>query len=81
MNEPLSFGWFAVVLCIVGCAIWLGLFANEHVDYTHALWWTFAPDAHAPRSLRAGVASLSLWLVFGLLHMKARWRARRKKLG
>jgi phosphatidylglycerol lysyltransferase len=38
---------------VLGAATWLVLFAYRHVPYSNELWWQFAFEAPAPRSLRA----------------------------
>ncbi len=64
LAQTLSWGWWAAVAVVgVGCLFALDL-AYRHVEYSHELWWQFAPDAQAPRSLRAmlaaGVALLAI---------------------
>jgi phosphatidylglycerol lysyltransferase len=63
LAQSFSPGWvvgIALILISVGTLVML---AYRHVDYSHELWWQFALDAHAPRSLRAlaaaGLALLS----------------------
>jgi phosphatidylglycerol lysyltransferase len=47
--------WLASILIVVSFAVWIGFFAQRHVDYSNSLWWTFALDGDAPRMLRASV--------------------------
>jgi phosphatidylglycerol lysyltransferase len=54
-----------VVMILVSCA-WLMLFAYRHTEYAGELWWRFAVDGHAPRSLRAMVAAAVCLLAFGV---------------
>jgi phosphatidylglycerol lysyltransferase len=45
--------WLATTALILIGAGFVVLLAYRHVDYAHELWWQFAVDAHASRSLRA----------------------------
>lgn len=65
-SEPFSFGWIVMVLLIMICATYLGIFAYKHVDYTSQLWWQFTFKGDAPRYLRATVGSIILLLVLAL---------------
>jgi phosphatidylglycerol lysyltransferase len=49
----LSAGWLAAIAFVILGTLWLTLFAHKHVEYSHELWWRFAFQSHAPRSLRA----------------------------
>ena len=56
--------WTASVIGAVGASVWLGLFAFQHVAYSHQLWWQFELQGDASRFLRATVgASVVLLLV------------------
>ncbi|SFI23650.1 bifunctional lysylphosphatidylglycerol flippase/synthetase MprF [Planctomicrobium piriforme] len=56
--------WIAAVTIVVVCSVWLAMFAHQHVEYSHELWWKFAFDADAPRALRAEVAVMVMLLAF-----------------
>lgn len=56
-------------VCVLGAATWLMFFTFRDVPYSHALWWQFAVDAHAPRALRAALGSGVLMALLGLLHL------------
>ena len=62
VTERLSVHWFVTITVVIACTLWIMLFAYKHVEYSSELWWRFAFDGHAPRSLRtmAGVALLLL---------------------
>jgi len=45
--------WIVSLAIVISTALWIGFFANRHVDYSHSLWWTFAFEGDAPRMLRA----------------------------
>jgi phosphatidylglycerol lysyltransferase len=47
--------WLASIFIVVVLAIWIGFFAQRHVEYSNSLWWTFALNGDAPRMLRASV--------------------------
>ncbi|MBZ0111009.1 MAG: bifunctional lysylphosphatidylglycerol flippase/synthetase MprF [Thermoanaerobaculia bacterium] len=61
-DAPFSAGWIAAIALVMGTAAWLTLFAFRHVDYSGELWWRFALDGEAPRSLRALVGTAVLVL-------------------
>ncbi|GAB1482697.1 bifunctional lysylphosphatidylglycerol flippase/synthetase MprF [Treponema sp.] len=47
-------------------SIWLGLFSQKHVQYSHDLWWVFELKKDAPRFMRAslGVSIASAVIAF-----------------
>ncbi|MGO9513432.1 MAG: bifunctional lysylphosphatidylglycerol flippase/synthetase MprF [Steroidobacteraceae bacterium] len=67
IEQRFSASWVAAVLLVLGAAVWLVLFAYRHVPYSKELWWQFAFEAPAPRSLRAlllaamTAAAYALW--------------------
>ncbi len=69
LRYPFTLGWFVAILIVVGLTIWITIFANRHVDYQEDLWWKFAFEGSAPRSLRAlvGVGVVTLILVVARL--------------
>ncbi|WP_026352949.1 bifunctional lysylphosphatidylglycerol flippase/synthetase MprF [Solimonas variicoloris] len=62
LSQSFSLAWFVAVGCIIAVVFWVLLFAYRDVDYGNELWWQFAFNANAPRSLRAitGIAALAL---------------------
>lgn len=64
LSEPFTPEWLATIVLVLGCTVWLGLFAYQHVDYSHELWWQFAFAADAPRFLRATVGTAIVVLIF-----------------
>jgi phosphatidylglycerol lysyltransferase len=64
-----SVGWLLAVVAVVGASIWLGTFAFSHVEYSSDLWWRFALNQDAPRTLRASVGATVAILVFGVLRL------------
>ncbi len=67
LEQRFSASWVVAVLLVLGAALWLILFAYRHVPYSKELWWQFAFEAPAPRSLRAlllamlTAAAYALW--------------------
>jgi phosphatidylglycerol lysyltransferase len=67
IEQRFSVPWVVAVLLVLGGAVWLVLFAYRHVPYSKELWWQFAFEAPAPRSLRAlllaamTAAAYALW--------------------
>jgi len=56
-TAALSPAWMLSVAGVVGLAAWTGSFAYRHLDYAGDLWWRFAWNGDAPRSLRATLAA------------------------
>ncbi len=62
-------GWVAgIALVLVGTGF-VVLLAHRHVEYSRDLWWQFALDEHAPRSLRALAGGGLLLAFFGLARL------------
>ncbi|MEO8495253.1 MAG: bifunctional lysylphosphatidylglycerol flippase/synthetase MprF [Planctomycetota bacterium] len=53
-TDRFSPSWFVAIGVVCGSAVWLMLFAYKHIEYSGDLWWHFAFNGSAPRSLRAG---------------------------
>jgi phosphatidylglycerol lysyltransferase len=53
IEQRFSVSWVIAVVLVLSAAVWLVLFAYRHVPYSKELWWQFAFEAPAPRSLRA----------------------------
>ncbi len=53
LGRTLTSSWLLAVAVLIGGAVIVLLFVYRDVEYSHALWWQFAFDAEAPRSLRA----------------------------
>ena len=54
-QERFSPGWAISLFVVIGTAIWVGMLAHRQVPYSNDLWWTFAADGDAPRTLRASL--------------------------
>ncbi len=68
-SEPLSPGWIAGIVAVVGASIWVGAFAYRHLDYSTEMWWEFAARGNAPRFLRATAGVVGAVLIFGVLRL------------
>jgi phosphatidylglycerol lysyltransferase len=66
LDESFSLGWTAAIAAILIAITLLLFLVYRDVEYTHALWWQFEFDAHAPRSLRALVAVTLVALALAL---------------
>ncbi len=66
IEQRFSGPWIAAVLLVLGVSVWLVLFAYRHVPYEKDLWWQFAFEASAPRSLRALLLAAMVAAAYGL---------------
>jgi len=64
LDEPFTPSWVLAICAVLATAVWLGLFAYQHVEYTSDLWWRFALREDAPRFLRASVGAAMGLAVF-----------------
>ncbi|WFB35170.1 bifunctional lysylphosphatidylglycerol flippase/synthetase MprF [Kiritimatiellota bacterium B12222] len=62
--QPLSLKWLLTYIVIIGTSLWLVSFSYKHVQYSNELWWQFALNGDASRSLRAIVGA---GILMGLL--------------
>jgi phosphatidylglycerol lysyltransferase len=63
-SQRFSAGWIVAVVIVLATSIWLGYYANRHVEYAGSLWWKFAFNSDASRFLRATVGAVVLGLFF-----------------
>jgi phosphatidylglycerol lysyltransferase len=66
LHPPLSWSWLTAIFMAVFAAIWLGIFAYKHVEYSNDLWWQVAYRAEAPRFLRASLVSVVTLLLVAI---------------
>lgn len=59
-------GWWALIVSLVGIAVWIGFLTAEDVPYEHTLWWQFTFEGDAPRFLRAIVGAVCVFALIGL---------------
>lgn len=69
LAEPLTPGWIAAMIAVVGVSIWVGVFSFKHVDYANDLWWRFAERGDAPRFLRASAGAVTALGVVAAWHL------------
>jgi len=67
--QSFSPGWLAAIALILIGAGFVVVLAYRHVDYAHELWWQFAFEAHAPRSLRALAAGSLVLAAFAFARL------------
>ncbi len=68
-SEPMSASWLVAIGVVLICTVWLMTFAYKHVEYKDQLWWQFALDASAPRSLRAMAGAVVVALIVASSHL------------
>jgi phosphatidylglycerol lysyltransferase len=66
IEQRFSGPWIVAMLLVLGTATWLVLFAYRNVRYEKDLWWQFAFEASAPRSLRAMLLAAMIAAAYGL---------------
>jgi phosphatidylglycerol lysyltransferase len=70
ISDRFTPGWIALALIVVLASVWLAYFSRRHyVLYTNDLWWQFAFEKDAPRSLRASAGAVILVLLFALARL------------
>lgn len=68
-RQPMTPRWIALVLVVLGAALWLGMFNYKHVEYRDELWWQFTLHGNASRFLRASVGVVGVLLFFGMMRL------------
>jgi phosphatidylglycerol lysyltransferase len=58
--QRFSPGWTTLIIIVLLCSVWLGMFAYKHVEYSQELWWKFTFRGNAPRFLRATAGAIAL---------------------
>jgi phosphatidylglycerol lysyltransferase len=66
IDQHYSGPWIVALLVVLVTAAWLVIFAYRHVPYDNQLWWEFAFQASAPRSLRASLLAAVIAAAYGL---------------
>ncbi len=59
-------GWIVTIGMSIGLLVWLIFFAYRNVQYSDEMWWQFAYEGDAPRSLRALVGVSVVLCVVGV---------------
>ena len=66
IEQHFSAAWIVAFFLVLLMAAWLVLFAYRHLPYDNELWWQYAFEASAPRSLRASLLAVMIGAVYGL---------------
>jgi phosphatidylglycerol lysyltransferase len=66
LSQGLNAGWYAAILIVLLCTVWLGFYAYRHVEYADRLWWQFTFTGDASRFLRATIGVVTFGLFFAL---------------
>lgn len=66
IEQHFSSAWIVAFFLVLLLAAWLVLFAYRHLPYENELWWQFAFEASAPRSLRASLLAVMIGAAYGL---------------
>jgi len=66
IDQHFSWSWVLAMILVLGTAALLVTFAYRNVRYENDLWWQFAFEASAPRSLRALLFAAMVAAVYGL---------------
>ena len=69
LDEQFSPIWAVSIAGVIATAIWVSFLAFRHIELSNDLWWTFAMDANAPRTLRATFLVVVLASAFLLLNL------------
>ncbi len=69
LAQVFTSGWLLAMAAILAAITGLLFFAYREVDYSHELWWQFAFNGHASRSLRALVAVALICLGLALYQL------------
>ena len=65
-SQRFDSAWIILIVTVLICSVWLGMFSYKHVEYSGDLWWHFTFSGNAPRFLRTMVGSIGVVLFFGL---------------
>ena len=66
IEQHYSSAWIVAFFLVLFTAGWLVIFAYRHLPYDKELWWQFAFQASAPRSLRASLLAVIIAAAYGL---------------
>ena len=65
-TQNLSKSWIFSIIAVLAIVLWVGLINYRNVAYSDQLWWKFAFQADAPRSMRAFIVVAISVLIFSL---------------
>jgi len=69
LDERFTPIWAVSIAGVIATAIWVSFLAFRHIELSNDLWWTFALDANAPRTLRATFLVVVLATAYLLLNV------------
>ncbi len=69
LDQSFTPAWITTIAIIMISVIWLVLFSYKHVEYSTTLWWQFAFNASAPRSLRATAGAATILFALAIAHL------------
>lgn len=69
LDERFTPIWAVSIAGVIATAIWVSFLAFRHIELSHDLWWTFALDANASRTLRATFLVVVLATAYLLLNL------------
>lgn len=69
LTDRFSPRWMLAIGLVLASTLWLLLMAYKQVGYRQELWWQFAFDAQAPRSLRALAGVAITVLIVGVIRL------------
>ncbi len=69
LDTSSSVGWTTLVPMSLAIVVWLALNSYRHVEYSGELWWDFAFQSDAPRTLRALVGAAAVFLIIGIANV------------
>ena len=69
LDERFTPIWAVSIAGVIATAIWVSFLAFRHIELSNDLWWTFAMDANASRTLRATFLVVVLATAYLLLNV------------
>lgn len=67
-SNLLDFKWLLLSIAALAGFIWLILLSFQDTLYNDQLWWQFATDKQAPRSMRTAVVAVATLLIFYVIN-------------
>ncbi|HEY5716199.1 MAG TPA: phosphatidylglycerol lysyltransferase domain-containing protein, partial [Psychromonas sp.] len=67
-SNLLDFKWLLLSIAALAGFIWLIFLSFQDTIYNDQLWWQFATDQQAPRSIRTAVAAVATLLIFYVIN-------------
>ena len=67
-SNVLDFKWLLLSVAALSGFIWLIFLSFQDTNYNDQLWWQFATDKQAPRSMRTAVAAVATLIIFYVIN-------------